>query len=84
MFLPTGQWIKWVKSPIEKIISCEMRWVAGALTYIGRRFTDPALNPDVVLAACGVPPRTLTRLFRQHLDCSVAGEMGSGIAGLDR
>lgn len=50
--------------------------VAEALTYIRRHFTDPALCPDSVSEACGVPPRTLARLFKQHLSRSVADEIG--------
>jgi LacI family transcriptional regulator len=50
--------------------------VAGALTCIRRNFTAPMLNAVAVAKACGVPPRTLDRLFKQHLDRSVAAEIG--------
>lgn len=50
--------------------------VAGALTYIRRNFTHLTLNPDTVSEACGVPPRTLARLFKLHLDRTVADEIG--------
>lgn len=50
--------------------------VAGALTYIRRNFSNPALNPERVSAAFGVPPHTLTRLFKLHLNCSEAEEIG--------
>jgi LacI family transcriptional regulator len=50
--------------------------VAAALTLIRRSFTDVSLNPDVISEACGVPPRTLARLFKQHLRRTVADEIG--------
>jgi LacI family transcriptional regulator len=50
--------------------------VAGALTCIRRNFTAPLLNAVAVAEACGVPPRTLARLFKQHLGRSVADEIG--------
>lgn len=50
--------------------------VAGALTYIRQHFTDSTLNPDLVSEACGIPARTLARLFKQHLGRSVADEIG--------
>jgi len=46
------------------------------LTFIRRHFTDLELSPDTVSDACGVPPRTLARLFKQYLSRSVAGEIG--------
>lgn len=51
--------------------------VAEALTHIRRHFTNLELTPDSVSEACGVPPRTLARLFKQHLARSVANEIGS-------
>ncbi len=50
--------------------------VASALTYIRRNFTEASLNPATVSEACCVPARTLARLFKQHLDRSVADEIG--------
>lgn len=50
--------------------------VARALTFIRRHFTDTALDTDRVSGACGVPPRTLARLFKQYLNRSVADEIG--------
>ena len=50
--------------------------VAAALTLIRRDFTAATLNPAGVSAACGVPPRTLAHLFKQHLNRSVADEIG--------
>jgi LacI family transcriptional regulator len=49
--------------------------VAAALTLIRRDFTAATLNPNSVSVACGVPPRTLARLFKQHLKRSVADEI---------
>lgn len=50
--------------------------VASALTHIRRNFTDVSLNSDGVSAACGVPARTLARLFKQYLNRSVPDEIG--------
>lgn len=50
--------------------------VAGALTYIRRNFMSVNLNSDTVSEACDVPPRTLARLFKQHLNRTVVDEIG--------
>ena len=49
--------------------------VATALAHIRRHFTEESLNSARVSEACDVPARTLARLFKQHLNRSVAGEI---------
>lgn len=49
--------------------------VATALTFIRRNIADSGLTTGVVADGCDTPPRTLTRLFKQHLDRTVADEI---------
>jgi AraC-like DNA-binding protein len=49
--------------------------VATALSYIRQHFADDVVDSTNVADTCGVPPRTLARLFHQHLGRSIAGEL---------
>lgn len=48
--------------------------VATALSYIRQHYADPLVDSTNIAEACGVPARTLARLFHQHLGRSVAEE----------
>ena len=43
-----------------------------ALNYITGNLDDPELSREQIAASCGVSVRTLSRMFRRHLDISVA------------
>ena len=49
--------------------------VAKALSYIRQHYADDVVDSTNVADHCGVPSRTLARLFRQHLGRSVAEEL---------